>query len=272
MIRRISFLLFLVMAVKGYSWNALGHRLVAQIAYNHLTPKAKKVCNHYNHALDSMYRSQSFVNAAAWLDGLRYQNDLWLGPKHYIDIPFSWDGTELVQPDDINAVSAIIDASKILQENLANDFTKGFTLRILLHVVGDIHQPLHAANQFSIEHPQGDQGGNLFPLSSNSIATNLHSYWDKGGGLLNNAEHYSAKQLRLKAHNIEKHWPCHLEDMNLDPETWATESHQIAITKVYHLKPGQKPSQKYQKMTEIITEQRIALAGCRLAALLNKLV
>ncbi|KTC86703.1 S1/P1 nuclease [Legionella brunensis] len=266
-----SLILGLCVVSKGYSWNSLGHRLVAQIAYHHLTPHTKQVLNHYNHALDKVYRPQNLINAAVWLDSLRYRNNLWLGAKHYIDIPFSFDGTELIEADEINAVSAITSAKELMQDNLVNDFEKGFTLRILLHVVGDIHQPLHAANQFSIKHPRGDLGGNLFPLKANPVATNLHAYWDKGGGLLNTGKHYSSTQLDKRAYAIEKRWPCHLQEMTLDPQLWAQESHQLAIHNAYQIRAGEKPSKKYQQMVRVTAEKRIALAGCRLAALLNQI-
>ncbi|WED44395.1 S1/P1 nuclease [Legionella cardiaca] len=254
----------------SYCWNALGHRLVAQIAYHHLTPHAKRVLNHYNHALDKVYRPQNLVNAAVWLDSLRYQKDLWLGSKHYIDIPFSFDGTDLIKEDNVNAVSAINTAKELMQDNSANDFEKGFTLRILLHVVGDIHQPLHAANQFSVKNPQGDQGGNLFYLKANPVANNLHAYWDRGGGLLN-YKRYTSAQLSRKAYSIEKRWPCHLENMVLVPQIWAEESHQLAVHNAYQIKMGEKPSKLYQQMVKKTVEQRIAIAGCRLAALLNQI-
>lgn len=256
---------------QGYCWNALGHRLVAQIAYHHLTPHAKYVLNRYNHALDNNYRPQNLVNAAVWLDSLRYRDDLWLGPKHYIDIPFSFDGTELMEVDKINAVSAIVSATELMKKGQLSYYEKGFTLRILLHVVGDIHQPLHAANQFSAKHPQGDKGGNLFPLSANSIGTNLHSYWDKGGGFLSTHKRYNSTQLSQKASRIEKRWPCSLDTMNLDPNVWAQESHQLAVHNAYQLKAGELPSKQYQQMVKATTQQRIAIAGCRLAALLNQI-
>ncbi|KTD08165.1 S1/P1 nuclease [Legionella jamestowniensis] len=273
MIRRIFWSLLLIFAIAGnsYSWNSLGHRLVAQIAYHHLNSHAKQLLNHYNHALDKVYRPQSLVNAAAWLDSLRYQNDLWMGQRHYIDIPFSVDGTELIEPCEINAVTAIVLAKQLMQDSSVTVFEKGFSLRILLHIIGDIHQPLHAVSQFSIAHPKGDKGGNLFPLKDNPVATNLHAYWDKGGGWLNTNKHYNAAQLSKIARHIEKHWPCHLQQMNLDPMLWAQESHQLAVQKAYQIRPGQRPSNAYQRMVKNTAEQRIALAGCRLAALLNQI-
>jgi S1/P1 Nuclease len=270
--RRLSTVLILSCIINyGYCWNALGHRLIAQIAYPHLTAHAKQVYNQYNHALDNVYRPQNLVNAAAWLDSLRYQNESWLQEKHYINLPFSPDGTPLLPPNKINAISAIAEAKASLQSNSSTNFAKGFSLRILLHVVGDLHQPMHAVNRFTADHPKGDQGGNLVHLGRNRIATNLHTYWDKGGGFLAKSRHYSNRQLRKKAYTIEKHWPCELTKMNLDPKTWAQESYEIAVNKAYQLKAGQKPNKTYQHMVKNLTEQRIALAGCRLAAMLNKL-
>ncbi|KTD17160.1 S1/P1 nuclease [Legionella jordanis] len=264
--------MFISPSPKSYSWNSLGHRLVGQIAYNHLTPRAKTIYKKYNQALNKVYRPQNMINAAAWLDSLRYRKDLWLQSKHYIDIPFSRDGTELILPEDINAVSAIEDASHFLQKKYGNNFDKGFSLRILLHVVGDIHQPLHAANQFSHNHPKGDQGGNLFPLGDNPVGDNLHSYWDRGGGLLIYNNKVKASELKRQADAIERKWPCDVQNMVVDPKAWALESHQLALMKVYTISPGQKPSTNYQKNASNLTKKQIALAGCRLAALLNRLV
>ncbi|KTC96567.1 S1/P1 nuclease [Legionella erythra] len=261
----------LAAAGTAYSWNATGHRLVAQIAYHHLNKEARSQYVRYNHGLDSVFKSQSLVNAAPWMDGLRYMNDLWLQPMHYIDIPYSVDGTELIQPDEVNAVYAIEKAKKVLKDPKASLFNKGFSLRILLHVVGDIHQPLHAISQFSVQHPKGDMGGNLVMLGDNPVGPNLHSYWDNGGGFLKTAR-LNTKQLNAKAWKIEQRWPCHVNNMTLDAKAWSQESYQLAIAKAYQIKNGEKPSNEYQDMVKVTAEQRIALAGCRLAALLNDLM
>lgn len=260
----------LTLTPNAKAWNALGHRLVAQIAYHHLTPEAKKLYNRYNHALDGMFRPQSFVNAAAWLDRLTYLNQRWLGEMHYIAQPFSRDNTALIPPQKMNAVSAILQSITLMKKPGVDNYTRGFTLRILLHVVGDIHQPLHAANQFSKTHPEGDKGGNLLLVRNQGILVKLHAFWDRGGGWLANKS-YTQAQLNRKAYWLEKQWPCHLEEMNLDPHLWAEESFNLAVNKAYTLEPGQKISREYKAMTQAITEERIAKAGCRLAALLNNL-
>lgn len=261
--------LLLLIQATGFCWNGLGHRLVAQIAYNHLTAHTKQIANLYNQTLNKGHYHQNFVNAAAWLDWLR---DDELLVKHYINLPFSIDGTPLLPPNKSNAITAIKESILILKNQATVMNEKGFYLRVLLHVVADLHQPMHAVSQFSKFHPYGDKGGNLFRLKSNRIASNLHAYWDKGGGFLTAKQKYSKAQLIRKAYNIEKKWPCELQKMNLNPIKWANESHQLALTEAYQLKLGEKPNNAYEKKVKKITEQQIALAGCRLAALLNKVV
>lgn len=268
MLRFVVTLLLALIYSGAWCWNAVGHRLVAQIAYHHLTPEAKALCNRYNRSLNTIYKASSFVNAAPWMDGLRYRDEVWLKQFHYIDIPYSLDGTEVSQPDKANALTAIANARKVLQDKKSTDFDKGFSLRILLHVVGDIHQPLHAISEYSVQHPHGDLGGNLHVLGKNSVGNNLHSYWDNGGGLLNSGK-YTNKRIATKARQIEQHWPCNLQGAVLDQKVWSDESHALALAKAYLAKEGESPSKDYQNMVKETAEKRIAQAGCRLAALLN---
>ncbi|MGQ3887787.1 S1/P1 nuclease [Legionella sp. CNM-1927-20] len=265
----IGFGLSLGLSLSAEAWNSVGHRIVAQIAYDQLTPQAKQIYNSYNHALDEVYGPRSLVSAAPWLDRLRYRNELWLQPIHYIDIPYSIDNTPVIEPDKINAVSAINEAISILKSETASNYDKGFSLRILLHVIGDIHQPMHAVSLFSKSYPKGDQGGNLITLAPNPVASNLHAYWDNGGGYLKT--HYSYQSIVKKAHSLEKRWPCDANSDLLNPSQWAEESHQLAVELAYLLKNGDKPSKAYQHAVKTTVKQRLATAGCRLGNLLNKL-
>lgn len=255
----------LLLSTNNYAWNALGHKLIAQIAYHHLTAQTKKKMDQYNHALDN----RSFVTAAPWLDSLRSINDKGLLPLHYINLPFSRDKTPLIPPNTINAITGINEALVLLRNETSSISDKGFSLRVLIHIIGDIHQPMHAVSEMSQKLPSGDKGGNLVYLKSNPIASNLHAYWDRGGGFLTPKKRYSTIVLNEKAYQIEQHYPCHLNKMLLNPALWAQESHQLAVNDAYQLQRGQRPSKHYQYKVKHISEQRIALAGCRLAALLN---
>jgi len=249
-----------------FSWNALGHRLIAQIAYDQMSSHAKQTFDSYNHALDKVYKPQTWVNSAVWLDTLRHQDINWFATMHYIDIPFSDDGSALPFPQDVNALWAIERSRHLLLNKYATSFDKGIALRILIHVVGDIHQPLHAVTKISAELPKGDRGGNLVLLDDNPVAKNLHSYWDKGAGLLG-TKNYNETQIEKRAAKIEKRWPCKQLDLDSTPAQWANESHILAIKRVYKL----PVDEHYQINAQKISEKRIAIAGCRLGALLNKI-
>lgn len=256
----------LLLSGSVFSWNATGHRLVAQIAYDQLTSNSKQIFNNYNHALDKVYKSQSWINSAVWLDKLRYQDIQWFAPMHYVDLPFSQDGMPEIIPQEVNAIWAINKSVSLLLNNYATSFDKGVALRILLHVVGDIHQPLHAITRINAEFPKGDRGGNLVLMPGNPIANNLHSYWDKGGGFLVMKKQTKNKHaIKSLATQIERRWPCTSFDLTQTPTQWADESYRIAIKKVYSV----PIDNQYQKSAQKISEKRIALAGCRLGALLN---
>ena len=262
----------MLQSVNVFGWNALGHRLVAQIAYDHMTDHAKQVFNQYNQAMDKIYKPQGFVDAAVWLDTLRYQDVSWFATMHYIDLPFSQDSSQLPTMQKINALWAIEKANTLLFNKYATDFDKGMALRVVLHVVGDLHQPLHAATRVSAQFPQGDRGGNLVPLGGNHVAKNLHAYWDRGAGMLTTKRRYNLTQLAKRAANIEQRRPCQKTGIDLNPVHWAEESHALAVNKAYKELPENSiPDKHYQRLTQKIAEQQLALAGCRLGALLNQM-
>jgi hypothetical protein len=266
----IGFICFITNAT-AFSWNALGHELIAQIAYQHLSPHTKVACRYYNKTVDEGRRKQSLIFAAVWLDRLYDKNLLALKPMHYIDIPFSLDNTPLPKPSTINAIWAIQMSSQWLLNPNATDLDKGIALRILLHVVGDVHQPLHAATKISHAQPAGDRGGNLVIFEKNKIAPNLHVYWDRGAGFLQPKKRIKAAQVKKMAKQIAQHWSCKLNRMDMNLQHWAEESHYLAVNYAYKLPNDPAHDQNYMHMTQEITEKRIALAGCRLASLLNHL-
>lgn len=253
----------------AFAWNAMGHELVAQIAYDNLTPKTKRICNRYNHSMNKVYPSGNFVHASIWLDSLRVKEIHWFDSLHYIDIPFTNDDSQLPPVPEPNVLWGIEHSISLLQSNKPTEADKGLGLRILMHIVGDVHQPLHTTALITQSQPHGDLGGNLFPLGPNPIGSNLHSYWDNGGGILigDSADF----QLRNKAKQLESHTPCSSVNTQSSPQQWINASHELAKNQVYTLERGSVPSKQYQLNTQNITQRQIVLAGCRLAALLNKI-
>lgn len=266
---RLPCLCFCLLTAPVFAWNAVGHKLIAQIAYNHLSPETRNKANHLNHALDIVYPVQSFVNASVWLDTIRYQDIKWYDRIHYVNWPFSRDNTPLPPIESVNAIWAMENALATLKSKYAQPFDKGLALRVLIHVTGDIHQPLHATTMASAEHPKGDAGGNLYLIQGGKSGKNLHAYWDNGGGFLV-LQDKSRRALRKKAAEITQHWPCNTINTELTPKQWLEESHLTGVNRAYKPARGAIPDAAYEAEVQMISEQRIAQAGCRLAALLNK--
>lgn len=244
------------------AWNAVGHQLVAQIAYDKMTPHAQKIYMSLFH----QGKERSFLNAATWLDKIRSKQDPYYNDMHYIDIPFSTDGTLLPFVASHNAVSAINNSVQTLKSPTASQSSKKESIKILLHVVGDIHQPLHAATRVSAKYPEGDRGGNDALLTHNKLAHNLHAYWDKGAGVLLYKKH-RYRSIKNMARRLEQQYPCRNSDLN--PMSWANESHDLAMSVAYAYTSARELDKSYQLVAQTIVKQRIALAGCRLAELMN---
>jgi len=248
------------------AWNAVGHRLVAQIAYDQMSPEARQFFKQENNLLNHKHKAYGLVNSAVWMDQLYAAQYKSLRSMHYIDLPFTSDQMKLPPYAKNNAVFAIEQADKVLSNFCSTDLDKAISVRILWHVVGDIHQPLHAATCISSVYPFGDRGGNLVILQKNSVARNLHAYWDKGAGFLNQKTHYRQQDIKKMAKKIQQQFPCHLQSMTLDPMSWAKESHEIAV-KIAYGTLHNNADEKYQQTVQRISLERIAIAGCRLAAL-----
>jgi hypothetical protein len=256
-------LLFWVLPL--WAWNAEGHRVIAQIALDNMTPSAKARFQVAHPLLDKRDAPKSFTEAAVWFDKFHGV----VGPMHYVDIAFSdkgYHGAPL-PPKPLNAIMAFEQSRLFLLRGEGSSLGRVVALRILMHVVGDLHQPLHAATRMSRAHPEGDAGGNYVRLPRQAAAKNLHAYWDRGGGFL-----LGRSQVKQRAHVLEKMWPCHPEEVDLDSKQWVLESFSIAQEKVYHFtKASIMPGGTYQAMVYQLSEQRLAEAGCRLAAVLNEI-
>jgi hypothetical protein len=269
--RVLGLALSLLLIQQGYAWNSKGHKLVAAIAYEHLTPQAKQQTLKYLKSAGRVYHPLNFVESATWLDTIRYRSINWYDNYHYINIPFTRDGQSLPNIPAVNVVSGIHNAEAVLTSKYTTSFDKGLALRILIHIVGDIHQPMHAVSLASHQYPEGDRGGNLYLINAQPIAKNLHEYWDNGAGYLLKSNPTLQYHLKAEARHLSKQTPCDAHALNSGPTQWAAESNAIAKNFSYKILEGNHPSGDYQTQSEQIVKQRIILAGCRLANELNKI-
>lgn len=181
----------------AHAWSASGHMMVASIAYDRLNPHAKAEVDRLLKMPDVAGIAkigddprENFIRISTWADSLRNQDDYrYTGPEHYIDYPIAGDdsGTPLPALATDNVVVALQKCITVLKDPAAKDTDKAFQLRLLIHFVGDEHQPLHGASRVTKDHPKGDKGGNDFHVGSANGGggrrpQNLHSLWDGGVG------------------------------------------------------------------------------------------
>lgn len=272
--------------IASLSWGAGGHMMVAKIAFDRLTPHAraevKKLLAVQIDPTSATAKSPDFVNAAHWADDLREfpEFDSFLA-LHFIDTPFSDDGTDLPDIPPNNIVKALKANLKTLKSSSATDKQRAQALRFIIHFVGDIHQPLHCATRVSKDEAEGDHGGNfVFIKTPDKGKVKLHSYWDGGLGTFPpTGKNFAPPPLSLipaAAALAIKENPDNDPKLKLSDTTafqaWADESFTLAKSVVYkNISDGSTPDMTYINNGRKVARQRVAWAGYRLAALLNSI-
>ena len=213
------------------------------------------------------------------------------GDWHFIN--FFWEGLSgaaggnapkdlpKMQPPEVNAVERLkyfrpfVMCSKPACGTTNEE--RATTLAWILHLVGDLHQPLHTTARVTETEPKGDQGGNLFKLPPNAFS--LHSYWD---GIINRSipqpqtESVIAYINRVEGIIVQNHPRAAMESRlrSGDVLAWTLEGFVTTKQKIYpeSLKRDQIPNDAYQQMAFTTAKEAIALGGYRLADLLNRML
>src|SRR3990167_607847 len=275
-IKRISIVFFLsIFPLIGFSWNALGHKIVANIAYQNLQPVTRNKVDQLVEWFKNEYPEMTtFQHLAYWPDAIRSQKIDSFTRWHYINLPFSDDGTPLkntIYTD--NAVWAMNSIETVIRNERANLYERARFLAFLIHIVGDLHQPLHSVTRLSAMNPDGDRGGNLFYVIYQNERINLHRLWDSGAGRFENDA--TQDEVSNVAKNIMTRYPKNSfgeKVTDLNPDHWAQEGLANAKKYVYNTKENEVPSQDYFDTGKTFSEQEMALAGYRLAEVLNSLL
>eukprot|EP00425_Heterocapsa_triquetra_P025467 CAMPEP_0195107174 /NCGR_PEP_ID=MMETSP0448-20130528/81927_1 /TAXON_ID=66468 /ORGANISM="Heterocapsa triquestra, Strain CCMP 448" /LENGTH=382 /DNA_ID=CAMNT_0040143583 /DNA_START=77 /DNA_END=1225 /DNA_ORIENTATION=- len=311
-------------ALPTWAWLDFGHLLAAQIAELELEQKDVTLLNTVLSDWRQDYPAMSdLVMSAVWADHIKCNAgrgdrfcmgrpndalnafDNW----HYTDIPYNPDNLHITEsrfPPRPSAVWALAEAISTFRYTKTS-FACNMMLRFAIHIIGDMHQPLHCATLFSEggrlgNFSGGDRGGNLFRIKPPSTPPgdetghwkSLHELWDAGAGLyvyewpLSGAE--KAELLRrageAKQEFPREHFPQYnsseLKHCGTDPsycigvfERWAREGHELAISHAYaygiHEGYDQAPSQQYLDMVKVQSERQVVLAGYRLADFLKEI-
>jgi len=190
---------------------------------------------------------------------------------HFVDTPFTNDGSALPAIPTPNAQERIALFRGVLASSTSDDQLKSYDLTWLLHLAGDVHQPLHCVTRVSSADPNGDDGGNKVKVSCAGCAPHLHTFWDD---LLGTGT--SAQAVIVLVIQAAKKLPAAKagQAAKSDEKDWIAESFQAAQQTVYQppVATGDGPfslTNAYQRKAKTLAKKRIALAGARLANLIN---
>lgn len=247
-------------AQSALAWGQNGHRIVGQIADNHITMQTRK-------SLAELLEDESLAQISTWADEMRSNPEPFWQKKssrwHYINAPtgsssFTHDHSHKLNKDNVkNILDGMYFAIETLKDKKSSLDAKRFSLRFLVHLVGDSHQPFHAGRA-------ADRGGNRIKVTFFGEETNLHSLWDTK--LVEN-ENLSFTEFAqfIDTNNAE----IIADYLASNPEQWLTESHNLA-TKLYNM-DSDEISYSYIYNNTPIIKTRLQQAGIRLAGLLNSL-
>jgi len=289
--KNIRFYIFTALILSQCSlsaWWDAGHMAVAQIAYEELQPEVKEKVDSYLEAVSGPFPNHSsFIMASVWADDIVHEGIraffVWHGsagpydPEGVLSLKEQEDIKNKLKDNDI--IWAIQQCKQTMSKKDSTPWARGFMLRMLIHIVGDIHQPCHCITYYSPDFPNGDRAGTRFNIEHDTYKS-LHSMTDGAFGLGDRQpERPMSEEDKLYIDNLVNHlrdnYPREslpqLSDKNIDH--WRQESYDIGVDFLYaNILPNEQPSPQIIEEGKDILGRQLALAGYRLADLLNGLL
>ncbi|WP_448700255.1 S1/P1 nuclease [Mucilaginibacter sp. AW1-3] len=247
----------MLVSVMFISWGDKGHSAIGLIAQNHLSSKAQA-------AVKKIIGSDNLADVANYADEIKSDANLrYTTPWHFADLPsgytFEQFAAALKALDKGNVYNAILSCEHDLTDASKGRVQKAFALKLLVHFVGDCHQPMH------IGHAE-DRGGNSISIKFLGESGNLHGLWDY---MLIDHENMNYKQMAAK---YDTATPEQIKQWQNDSVLkWMYESY--VITNELYKEAAENPDLKqdyYDDHIELL-HQRILKAGIRLAGVLNRI-
>lgn len=272
---RTLVLALLLVSTKAFGWGSTGHRVVGAIAEKHLEPAVGL-------KVFQLLGGNSLSRVANWPDEIKSE------PQNY-SYTFNWHYTDWREEDHDHdetkssgkLLTSIREQVNVLKDPKATDASKVFAIKFIVHLVGDIHQPLHVGNGL-------DQGGNKCKVSFQGKAVNLHQVWDESMIDFTNLSFTEIANYVAMGRTREELIAWRSGDVT----DWARESKEIRAT-IYpaEVNPNPQPmsvkqycrsdivvapeempklSYDYSYKFVPVMEKRLFQAGLRLAMLLNE--
>lgn len=242
------------LAISGQvlAWGQNGHRITGAIAEKYLSKKAHS-------AIQKLLPNEDLAEASTYADEMRSDpSEFWkktANPWHYVTITEGHTYHSENAPEEGDAITALNQFTLTLKDPTTSLAEKQLALRFIVHIIGDLHQPLHVGSG-------KDRGGNDVKLQFYWKDSNLHSVWDSG--LIEQRELSYTEWTEWLSKKISpqqaKQW------MVIDPQVWMSESAAIRDT-IYPTSDKLSYDYLYESMP--IVKQRLQMGGLRIAAYLN---
>ena len=253
----VIFFIILYLPAQSMAWGVLGHRIVGEIADSYLSSHARK-------EVKKLLGDESIGMASNWMDFIKSDSTYkYLSNWHYLNIRGGESQSEfqsfLDKDTATDAYTKILFVSKELRNKVLSNETRAMYLKILIHLVGDVHQPMHLGRL-------DDQGGNKIKLLWFNESVNLHQVWDER---LINFQQLSYTEY---THVINHTSKAQRKLWQKEPVSqWLWDSYQHAEKIYTDIKPDEKVGYYYNfKYISVVNEQLLK-GGVHLAGLLNEI-
>ena len=250
----LTLVLLTAVCLNTFAWGQKGHDVTAYIAEQHLTPAARA-------AVESLLDGKSIVYWANWLDNASHQRPLaYTKTWHYKNIDEGVRYEEAPANPAGDAVTAIKSRIEILNDPNTTAEERRLALKILIHVVGDLHMPLHMGHAT-------DLGGNRIKVKFFNRDNNLHAVWDSS--IPESAHKWSYTEWQQQIDRANPADEAAIISGSVDD--WAKETVAIASDIYTYFQPDCNISYNEVARWTPTVEQQFLRGGLRLAHLLNSI-
>jgi hypothetical protein len=242
----------LTLLTQSFAWGAMGHYIIGKMAEWQMKPKTVK-------KVEAVLNNESISGVGVWMDNIR-------SDKNY-DYTNTWhwvttvDGTydKALQEEAGDAYEAFLRIKEALKKGGLDPKTERDQLRMLIHILGDLHQPFHVGKP-------GDRGGNDVKVKFFNRDTNIHAVWDTDmveNKKMGFSDYAAELQKRLTKESIKNY-------KNSSPSDWLVEAVKLRPA-MYDIPEDGKMGYEYLYKYTHLVEERLTAAGVRLAQVLEEI-
>ncbi|WP_457609752.1 S1/P1 nuclease [Lutibacter sp.] len=257
-VKKISFIIIVLFVTTQVSattpyWGKTGHRTIGKIANQYLKNKTK-------HKIAELLNGQSLALVSTFADDIKSDkryNEFY--SWHYVNMPFDVDYEHSEKNPKGDLITGIAKCKAVIKDKNSTKEEKVFYLKMLVHLIGDLHQPMHTGRK-------EDKGGNMIQVQWFGVGTNLHAVWDTK--MINQFD-MAYTELANNADRISKEQVKYLQEGGI--VDWANETHKLGIQAYASVKVGENLRYGYMYNHFALVRSQLQKGGIRLAKVLNEL-